>query len=407
MDYEKKDFRKLYEDLVKSDWFKRAYHNKSLGECPFDIPELVESEDEKMRKEIIEVLQFVPSSMWEQAKTDYERCFAYLEKQKYDRMQPVYDNQESFESALDKAWKSYNDSGARTVDGCEDNYTECAYAKGFREGYLFGLQKQKDLDKMIVVSPEVWDKAISDAYENGEKDGKKQKEHQFCPDAPKEKSVGGYFLSSSHKDKNLDELSQEYVDGVKQYNQEPTWDLVQTAVCYGANWQKEQFEKNRLANCDALSKEECDRETDFAMEIIEKEHRQPTFNDAINYGMRLQKEQKPAEHSAKGRRGRMGGIPECVRRKAEAFRNIMEPPYDADDICTAYEAGALESAKPAEWSEEDEKKIIFLERLIRYNVPEGQYGWTDGHKGGFVTKLEAISMLKSLRPSWKPSEEQN
>jgi len=59
-----------------------------------------------------------------------------------------------------------------------------------------------------------------------------------------------------------------------------------------------------------------------------------------------------------------------------------------------------------EWSEEDEKKIVFLERLIRYNFPEGQYGWVDGNKGGFVTKLEAISMLKSLRPQpqWKPTE---
>ena len=81
------------------------------------FPELAESEDEKVRKEIIEVLQFVPSSMWEQAKTNYERCFAYLEK-------------------------------------------------------------QKDLDKMIVVSPEVWDNAISDAYENGKKDEEKQKEQK-------------------------------------------------------------------------------------------------------------------------------------------------------------------------------------------------------------------------------------
>ena len=65
----------------------------------------------------------------------------------------------------------------------------------------------------------------------------------------------------------------------------------------------------------------------------------------------------------------------------------------------------IEKPKP-EWSEEDEKKIIFLERLIEHNVPDGQYGWVDGMKGGFVTKSEAISMLKSLRPSWKPSEEQ-
>lgn len=127
---------------------------------------------------------------------------------------------------------------------------------------------------------------LADAFIAG---AKWQKEHQFCSDAPKEKSVGGNFLSS-HKDKNLDEIAQDYVDGVKQYNQEPTWDLVQTAVCYGAGWQKDQFEKNRLAHCDALSEEDCDRETDFAMEIIEKEHRQPTFIDAINYGMRLQVE---------------------------------------------------------------------------------------------------------------------
>lgn len=58
----------------------------------------------------------------------------------------------------------------------------------------------------------------------------------------------------------------------------------------GAEWQYEQFEKNRLANCDKLTKEEYDRETDFALEIVENERRQPTFTDAINYRMRVMKE---------------------------------------------------------------------------------------------------------------------
>lgn len=48
-----------------------------------------------------------------------------------------------------------------------------------RDRYLAYLEKQKDLDKMIVVSPEVWDKAINDAYENGKKDGEKQKEPHY------------------------------------------------------------------------------------------------------------------------------------------------------------------------------------------------------------------------------------
>ena len=58
-----------------------------------------------------------------------------------------------------------------------------------------------------------------------------------------------------------------------------------------AEWQADQFEKNRLAHCDGLTKEQYDRETDFALEIINKEHRHPTFSDAIEYGMRVQKEQ--------------------------------------------------------------------------------------------------------------------
>lgn len=101
----------------------------------------------------------------------------------------------------------------------------------------------------------------------------------------------------------------------------------------------------------------------------------------------LEKEQKLAEHSAKGRRGRIGGIPECVRRKAEAFRNKMEPPYDADDICTAYEAGALESAKPAEWSEEDENMLWNIISIVGQSKS--------------IQADEMLDWLKSLRPQPK------
>ena len=59
----------------------------------------------------------------------------------------------------------------------------------------------------------------------------------------------------------------------------------------GAKWQAKQFEKNRLAACDRQAEEEAEIERDFVMGIIENEHRQPTFDDAIKYGMRLQKEQ--------------------------------------------------------------------------------------------------------------------
>ena len=78
---EKKDFRKLYEDLVKSDWFKKVYHDKSLGECPFEIPELMESEDERIederiRKELIDMIN--ECTNWAHKK----KYITYLERQK-------------------------------------------------------------------------------------------------------------------------------------------------------------------------------------------------------------------------------------------------------------------------------------------------------------------------------------
>lgn len=70
---------------------------------------------------------------------------------------------------------------------------------------------------------------------------------------------------------------------------------IETAYRYGfetgANWQKEQFENNRLAACDRQTEEEAEIEQSFVMGIIEKEHRQPTFDDAIKYGMRLKEKE--------------------------------------------------------------------------------------------------------------------
>lgn len=70
----------------------------------------------------------------------------------------------------------------------------------------------------------------------------KQKEHQNNSDAPNESSWTG-LISSSDKDKNLDEIAQDYVDGVKEYNPEPTWDLIQTAVCYGYHYREQKEQK--------------------------------------------------------------------------------------------------------------------------------------------------------------------
>ena len=59
----------------------------------------------------------------------------------------------------------------------------------------------------------------------------------------------------------------------------------------GAKWQKEQFEKNRLKHCNSITNEQAELEQGFIDQHLDKYNRMPTFLDAIEYGMRLQKEQ--------------------------------------------------------------------------------------------------------------------
>jgi hypothetical protein len=58
----------------------------------------------------------------------------------------------------------------------------------------------------------------------------------------------------------------------------------------GAKWKEELYKKNLLDVCKKQTEEEAEIERDFIEGIID-EHRLPTFDDAIKYGMRLQKEQ--------------------------------------------------------------------------------------------------------------------
>lgn len=142
MDYETKERLKALRENMKS-----YGYIDGVEELDSIFPELRENEDESIRKELIEFIKWSVDRHFmredfHQAKRPPE-WIAYLEKQKYDRMKPIYDARESFESALEKAWNDYH-NGYENVDKLEDDYVECAHAKGFREGYLFGIEKQKE-----------------------------------------------------------------------------------------------------------------------------------------------------------------------------------------------------------------------------------------------------------------------
>jgi hypothetical protein len=121
----------------------------------------------------------------------------------------------------------------------------------------------------------------------------------------------------------------------------------------GVKWQAEQFEKNRLAACDRQAEEEEEIESDFVMGIIESEHRQPTFDDAIKYGMRLQKERLLAKVVDGEDSLTLDGV-------------ITFDYYDGDKAygCVAHDSFCLE-----DWGlkDMDKVKILILKKVMSYD----------------------------------------
>ena len=198
--------------------------------------------------------------------------------------------------------------------------------------------------------------------------------HGNCPSEPERKKLEKMFpVLCESEDERIRKRLIEYFEGFRMGNAEVKWEglTVQEVLA----WLEKQKENTWSEEDDAKVKVMCE-EGDL------KPSERAWLKDLKN---RVWKEQKPAEWSAKGRRGRIGSTPEHIRKKAENFLSKMEPPYDADDICSAYETGAMENANSS-WSEEDEK---MLRTII-----------SDGSRGVELDSKQ-ISWLKSLRPQSK------
>ena len=93
------------------------------------------------------------------------------------------------------------------------------------------------------------------------------------------------------KDYDLEEAARTFRDDFleKNDNDVSKYDIEDIFIA-GADWRYEQFEKNRLAACDNMTKEEADREQEFTTDFIEKNNRIPTYSDAIEYGRESMRE---------------------------------------------------------------------------------------------------------------------
>ena len=89
------------------------------------------------------------------------------------------------------------------------------------------------------------------------------------------------------REEELRQASEDFLD------KNPNVYFYADAFITGANWQYEQFEKERLnfeprlKHCDELTAEQAQIESDFVVQHLKNFNRTPTFIDAIEYGRRL------------------------------------------------------------------------------------------------------------------------
>ena len=79
------------------------------------------------------------------------------------------------------------------------------------------------------------------------------------------------------------------------------------------------------------------------------------------YSLAMKEVTYDVEHC--GRRGRMGGVPQEFSEKAEEYQKTLKPPYDADDIISAYESGMMEEEKEVEKAYKTQDDVVFRKGL--------------------------------------------
>ena len=196
------DWKKKYEDaMARMELCERTGLEKKPD---YIFPELRESEDERIRKEIIDFVNHYRhnTDLTTEQVEWCKKAIVYLEKQKakerLDRMAPIYNDKESFESALEKAWKYYNESASRTVDSFEDDYIECVFSKGFREGFLYKEkqkeQKPTELEQLAKLREMTHE--IRDAYERGIEVGRVESQQEWSDEDKRMLNAASSVLKS-------------------------------------------------------------------------------------------------------------------------------------------------------------------------------------------------------------------
>lgn len=211
----------------------------------------------------------------------------------------------------------------------------------------------------------------------------KQKEPQNNSDAPNESSWEG-TTSSSDNGRNLDELAREYIDGVKQYHPTPTWDLMQTAVCYGYHLGEEVGSEG----VESVKPIEWSEEDENTLECSNSFKRFVDMVHSVDKGEFTEFEYSIINFVLACCDKNIAMTPKGIHCYAKTILNIVKKEF---------------TPKNCGWTDEEETVLHNACEFIRHRLNDSVC--RNGNIGGMDYNI-LYEKLKSLRPQphWKPSE---
>jgi len=367
MDYEK-EYKSLIAKVKKAHQFAQTDSTKSVLE---DIlPQLRESEDERIRKGLIEVVSDI-AGCWpfEEHRITKKEALAYLERQKEQK--PIEDVIKNITKNKEAAIKFLKSAGIMDDNG--------ELAEMYRSE-----QKLVDYDHEMWRNCEAnFEGGKKEVIEHPEKYGLQKEQKLTISDEAIREGIVHFGITQYQ----IDNWLKKHINIIKQKEQNPK--IIIPKFHIGEYIKPKPYNEKHLIK--SINEKGYILDIDFVV----------PFKDEDVWEV---VEQKSAEWS-KDEQDKLNRIYHILGQAADthAFSTTCRLIGDKEavELQDFLRSIAKPEVKPAEWSEEDEGYMGEIIRII--NRETALYP-----KGGATEDLnnDLIAWLKSLRHSWKPSEEQ-
>lgn len=384
---EQRDYRKLYEDIAQSEWFKKAYVGKSLGEEFEQKEQKLNHDKEKLIKHCIGlILTDATEERFKNYGLTLKDCLTWLSVQ------------EEQKSVILKPHKG-DDTNPYDMGASEAQ--DYAISRGF------GIPL---IDGEVYVDERHLMQTIGNILRWADEHPKEQKPsiniiqlkslmHQYLQEAANEKD-----------DSDIEADTDKWARKILRYDfeQKPILEIFGFKVGDAVRLKDGDGRKHIIKSFKEV--EGIHGPNFYQVEFEDNSARDGIYpgkeypNGYYTQMEKLEKEQKPITINQDEK--------EFLADEITAFLCNYDKEFDGEDPVPSEVAEHFyllgkqaQEQKPAEWSEEDRRKLNRIYDILGYAADDKGF-LTSKRIIGDKEAIELQDFLKFLRPSWKPSEEQ-